>query len=31
VTADNVAMNVGVQVELARARGEGAEGSNSMY
>lgn len=31
VTADNVAMNVGVQAELARARGEGSEGSNSMY
>ena len=31
VTADNVAMNVGVKAELARARGEGAEGSNAMY
>lgn len=31
VTADNVAMNIGVKAELARARGEGAEGSNAMY
>lgn len=31
VTADNVAMNLGVKAELARARGEGSEASNSMY
>ncbi len=31
VTADNVAMNLGVRAELARARGEGSQASNSMY
>jgi 4-hydroxy-2-oxoheptanedioate aldolase len=31
VSADNVAMGVGVRVELAKARGEGSANSDSMY
>lgn len=31
VTADMVAMGAGVRTELAKARGEGADGSTSMY
>lgn len=31
VSADLVAMGVGLRVELAKARGEGAEGSDKMY
>ncbi len=31
VTADTVALGVGVRAELARARGEGSDASNAMY
>lgn len=31
VSADNVALGVGIRAELARARGEGSGGSNQMY
>ena len=31
VSADNVAMGIGVRSELAKARGEGSEASGSMY